>query len=207
MKFVGPAATNSHALSAPPPDKPRSVPRRHRRRSPLERKARYLAARFAKAFGIALAFVVRALQYSNVRGFHTAWPSLPSFASADAGSKVPLQRSQFTVTDGDAIRLIGAAKGFNAQALSQGTRSRRISGIARSAPYGVGGFRKARTEDGPLFMSTRDRGHRSLQLWAKLRVAVRRWPRRRRRVDCGGAGRAVRLWLDKLPADSSRVIA
>lgn len=109
-EIVGPAPPSAYAQSPPPSDKWPS-PRRRRWRSPLEREARYLAARFARTLGIAAAFIVGALLYSHVKDFHFAWPSPPSFASADAGSRVPLQRSQFTVTDGDTIRLIGAAKG------------------------------------------------------------------------------------------------
>jgi endonuclease YncB( thermonuclease family) len=110
-EIVGPAPPGNHAPSPSLPGKPKASLQRRRWRSPLEREAKYLAARFARTFGIALAFVVGALLYSYVKDSQLAWPNPPSFASADAGSRVPLQRSQFTITDGDTIRLIGAAKG------------------------------------------------------------------------------------------------
>lgn len=71
-----------------------------------------MAARFTRAFGIALALVVGSLIYSHIeKGGHISWPSMPSFARSATGDRVPLARSQFTVTDGDTIRLDGAAKG------------------------------------------------------------------------------------------------
>ncbi|MEI9409910.1 thermonuclease family protein [Mesorhizobium salmacidum] len=36
---------------------------------------------------------------------------MPSFARSETGGRVPLARSQFTITDGDTIRLDGTAKG------------------------------------------------------------------------------------------------
>ncbi|CDX57952.1 putative transmembrane protein [Mesorhizobium plurifarium] len=110
-EIVGPAPPSAYAQSLPPSDKSRSSPRWRRWRSPLEREARYLVVRLARTCGITVAIIIGALLYSHVKDSHFAWPSLPSFASADGGSRVPLQRSQFTVTDGDTIRLIGAAKG------------------------------------------------------------------------------------------------
>lgn len=96
------------------PDKPPSPARwrPRRRRSPLVREARYLAARFARAFGFALALVVGSLVYSYIaKGGHIAWPTMPSVARSGTGARVPLARAQFTITDGDTIRLDGAAKG------------------------------------------------------------------------------------------------
>lgn len=94
---------------------PRSTPwRPRRRRSPLAREARYLAGRFARAFGFALAVVVGGLIYSYATG-HLHIPSSSGWAfgspEADTTTATPLTRSQFTITDGDTIRLIGAAKG------------------------------------------------------------------------------------------------
>ncbi|RVD39545.1 thermonuclease family protein [Mesorhizobium sp. M4A.F.Ca.ET.020.02.1.1] len=114
-EMIGPASPSTSApwQSRPnnPPSSPRWRPRR--RRSPLAREARYLAARFARTFGIVLVLVVGSLIYSYVvKGRHITWPSMPSFAKSDAaGDTLPLARTQFTITDGDTIRLNGAAKG------------------------------------------------------------------------------------------------
>ncbi|TIO29004.1 MAG: thermonuclease family protein [Mesorhizobium sp.] len=85
--------------------------RQRRRRSPLVREARYLAGRFVTAFGIAMALVVGSLIYSYFNGPHTPYSSGRAPALPDAGSLKPLARSQFTITDGDTIRLNGVAKG------------------------------------------------------------------------------------------------
>ncbi|WP_245303367.1 thermonuclease family protein [Mesorhizobium loti] len=97
----------------PRPNKSQSPTwRPRRRRSPIVREARYLAGRFARAFGFALALVVGSLIYSYVTHPHTTSSSSdPSPALPDAGSPRPLAKSQFTITDGDTIRLSGAAKG------------------------------------------------------------------------------------------------
>lgn len=109
-EIIGSAPPGTNAPSPPQSGKFRSSSRR-RPRSLLEREARYLAARFARTLGIALAFIVGALIYSYVKESNITWPSPSAVASRDAGSRVPLTRSQFTITDGDTIRLIGAAKG------------------------------------------------------------------------------------------------
>ncbi|WP_292351597.1 thermonuclease family protein [Mesorhizobium sp.] len=71
-----------------------------------------MAARFTRAFGIALALVVGSLIYSHIgKGGHIPLPSMPSFARSATGDRVALTGSQFTITDGDTIRLDGAAKG------------------------------------------------------------------------------------------------
>lgn len=75
------------------------------------REARYLAGRFARAFGFALALVVGSLIYSHFNNPHATFSSGPAPALPDAGSLRPLARGQFTITDGDTIRLNGAAKG------------------------------------------------------------------------------------------------
>ncbi|WP_287352703.1 thermonuclease family protein [Mesorhizobium sp.] len=99
----------------PPQSRPSSsrLPRwrRQRRRSPLVREVRYLAGRFARAFGFALALVVGSVIYSYVDSSYTTSPSSPALALPDAGNLKPLARGQFTITDGDTIRLNGAAKG------------------------------------------------------------------------------------------------
>ncbi|MGX5842880.1 thermonuclease family protein [Mesorhizobium sp. ArgA1] len=109
--------------SAPPTTSEPRPPRQHgpsssahwrsrRSRSPLAREARYLGARFTRAFGFTLALIVGSLIYSYVeKGGHISWPTMPSFARSSTGDRMPLARSQFTVTDGDTIRLDGAAKG------------------------------------------------------------------------------------------------
>lgn len=79
---------------------------------PTRSRARYLAARFARTFGIVLALVVGSLIYSLVvKGGHVTWPTMPSFARTGTGDRVPLARSQFSITDGDTIRLDGSSKG------------------------------------------------------------------------------------------------
>ncbi|MER8672263.1 hypothetical protein NKH45_35325 [Mesorhizobium sp. M1156] len=69
------------------------------------------ASRFVRAFGFALALVIGSLIYSYIDSSHTASPSSPALALPDAGTLKPLARSQFTITDGDTIRLKGAPKG------------------------------------------------------------------------------------------------
>ncbi|ARP68086.1 thermonuclease family protein [Mesorhizobium sp. B2-5-9] len=103
---IGPAHPGTYK-----PPSPRWRPRRWR--NPLVREVRYLAGRFVRTFGIALALVVGSLIYSFVvKGGQITWPSMPSFARSDAaGYRVPLARTQFTVTDGDTIRLNSSAKG------------------------------------------------------------------------------------------------
>lgn len=99
----------------PPQSRPNSpqLPRwrQRRRRNPLVREARYVAGRFARAFGFALAIIIGSLIYSYVINPHTTFSSGGALALPDAGSLKPLARSQFTITDGDTIRLNGAAKG------------------------------------------------------------------------------------------------
>jgi endonuclease YncB( thermonuclease family) len=115
FEAIGYAPPISQAPPQPRSTGPRSSPwRPRRRRSRLAREARYLAGRFAKAFGFALAIVVGGLIYSYVTGArHT--PSSSGWASGSPATETttvtPLTRSQFTITDGDTIRLIGAAKG------------------------------------------------------------------------------------------------
>ncbi len=111
---IGPAPPSTNAPSQPRATKPLSSPRRqsHRWRSPLAREARYLAARFVRTFGIALAVVAGSLIYSYVvKGGHVTWPSMPSLARSGTGDRTPLTRTQFSITDGDTIRLNGTAKG------------------------------------------------------------------------------------------------
>ncbi|AGB47890.1 micrococcal nuclease-like nuclease [Mesorhizobium australicum WSM2073] len=113
-EIIGPAPPNANASPQSRSDRPPSSPRWQTRRwrSPLAREARYLAARFARTFGIALALIVGSLIYSFIiRGGHVTWPSMPSFARSGGSEWVPLARTQFTITDGDTIRLNGAAKG------------------------------------------------------------------------------------------------
>ncbi|RWM77189.1 MAG: thermonuclease family protein [Mesorhizobium sp.] len=113
FEIIGYVPPSSHAPPQPRPSRPSQLPRwrRQRRRSPLAREARYLAGRFARAFGFALALVVGSLIYSYVNNPNTTSPSSPALALPNAGSLKPLARSQFTITDGDTIRLDGAAKG------------------------------------------------------------------------------------------------
>ncbi|TPL07607.1 thermonuclease family protein [Mesorhizobium sp. B2-4-14] len=111
-EIVGPAPPMVPAPSHP--NKTQSSPRwRPRRwRSPLYREARYLAGRFARTFGVVLALIVGSLIYSYVaQGGHVRLPTLPTFAKPSAGDRVPIARTQFTITDGDTIRLDGTAKG------------------------------------------------------------------------------------------------
>ncbi|RUU12961.1 thermonuclease family protein [Mesorhizobium sp. USDA-HM6] len=113
-EVTGPAPPGTYPPSRSRPSKPPSSRhwRPRRSRSPFAREARYLAARFTRAFGFALAVVVGSLIYSYVeKGGHISWPTMPSFARSGTGHRVPLARTQFTITDGDTIRLDGAAKG------------------------------------------------------------------------------------------------
>ncbi|WP_192255053.1 thermonuclease family protein [Mesorhizobium silamurunense] len=111
-ELVGPAPPITYAPSQTRPTPTSPYWRQRRRRSPLAREARYLASRFVRAFGFALALVIGSLIYSYVvKGGHINWPSMPSFARSGGGDRVPLARTQFTITDGDTIRLDGAAKG------------------------------------------------------------------------------------------------
>lgn len=110
------------AIGYAPPSSPPPQPRPNksqswrprRRRSPVVREVRYLAGRFARAFGFAAALIVGSLIYSYVTG-HLHIPSSSGWAfgspEADTTTAMPLKRSQFTITDGDTIRLIGAANG------------------------------------------------------------------------------------------------
>jgi micrococcal nuclease len=101
-EIMGPAPPRTYAPSQSRQNKPPSSPRwRARRwRGPVAREARYLAAR------------VGSLLYSLVvKGVHVTWPSMPSFARSTGGERVSLARSQFSITDGDTIRLDGSAKG------------------------------------------------------------------------------------------------
>ncbi|MES0006094.1 thermonuclease family protein [Mesorhizobium sp. M0062] len=112
IEAIGYFPPSSPAPPLPRPNKSQSPTwRPRRRRSPVVREARYLAGRFARAFGFALALVVGSLIYSYVTDPHTAFSSAPGPALPDAGSLKPLARNQFTITDGDTIRLNGAAKG------------------------------------------------------------------------------------------------
>lgn len=107
---AAPPSTYSPSQSSPNRMITHRLPRRWR--SPLEREARYLAARFARTFGFALALVAGSLIYSFIAaGGHVTWSSAPSFVRPSEDDRVPLARSQFTVTDGDTIRLAGSAKG------------------------------------------------------------------------------------------------
>lgn len=113
-EIIGPVPPSTYAPSQYRPNKPPSSPRWRpsRWRNPLAREARYLAGRFARTFGMVLALVVGSLIYSFViKGGHFTWPSMPSFARSGEGDRVPLVRSQFSITDGDTIRLDGTAKG------------------------------------------------------------------------------------------------
>ncbi|WP_353843350.1 thermonuclease family protein [Mesorhizobium sp.] len=58
-----------------------------------------------------LALAVASLIYSYVNDPHTTPSSSRALALPGAGTLKPLARSQFTITDGDTIRLNGAAKG------------------------------------------------------------------------------------------------
>lgn len=112
FEAIGHVPPSSPASPQPRPNKSQSSRwRPRRRRSPIAREARYLARRFARAFGFALALVVGSLIYSYVTHPHTTFSSGPAPVLPDAGSLRPLARSQFTITDGDTIRLSGAAKG------------------------------------------------------------------------------------------------
>ncbi|SJM34035.1 thermonuclease family protein [Mesorhizobium delmotii] len=112
FEVIGYAPPSSQA---PPQSRPNSSQsprwRQRRRRSPIVREVRYLAGRFVTAFGMMLALVVASLIYSYVNNPNTTSPSSPALALPNAGSLKPLARSQFTITDGDTIRLNGAAKG------------------------------------------------------------------------------------------------
>lgn len=113
-EIIGPGPPNTHASPQSRPNKSSSSPpwRPRRWRSPLEREARYLARRFARTFGIVLALAVGSLIYSFVvSDRHITWPSMPSLARSGTGDRVPLATSQFSITDGDTIRLNGSAKG------------------------------------------------------------------------------------------------
>ncbi|RWN44689.1 MAG: thermonuclease family protein [Mesorhizobium sp.] len=113
-EIIGPAPPSTDPPSQYRPNKPPSSPRWRpsRWRSPFAREARYLAARFARTFGIVLALVIGSLIYSFVvKNGHVTWPRMPSFARSGDGGRVPLLRSQFSITDGDTIRLDGTAKG------------------------------------------------------------------------------------------------
>ncbi|RWL50123.1 MAG: thermonuclease family protein [Mesorhizobium sp.] len=110
---IGPVPSGTKTLAQSRAQQSLSAPcwRIRRWRGPVGREARYLAARFARAFGFALALVVGSLIYSYVvKSGHDIWPSIPSFGKSE--DRMPLARTQFTVTDGDTIRLDGAAKGI-----------------------------------------------------------------------------------------------
>lgn len=109
-EIIGPAPPSTHVPSQTRQNKIQSW-RSRRWRSPLEREARYLGRRFARTFGVVLALLVGSLIYSHFDGSHVRWPSIPSLATPDGESTVPLARTQFTITDGDTIRLDGSAKG------------------------------------------------------------------------------------------------
>ncbi|TPK49601.1 thermonuclease family protein [Mesorhizobium sp. B2-5-4] len=107
---IGSVPPSTYAPSQSRPNRPLTRPRRWR--GSVGREARYLAARFTRTFGIALALVLGSLLYSYVvKGAHLTWPSVPSFARSAGEERVPLSRSQFSITDGDTIRLDGHAKG------------------------------------------------------------------------------------------------
>lgn len=113
-ELLGPAPPITYAPSPTRPNRPPPSPywQQRRRRSPWAREASYLASRFVRTFGFALALVIGSLIYSYVlKGGHVTWPSMPSFARSGGGDRVPLARTQFTITDGDTIRLDGAVKG------------------------------------------------------------------------------------------------
>lgn len=68
FEALGYVPPNSLAPPPPRPNRSQSPPwQQHRRRSPVVREARYLAGRFARAFGFALALVVGSLIYSDVK--------------------------------------------------------------------------------------------------------------------------------------------
>ncbi|WP_287214750.1 thermonuclease family protein [Mesorhizobium sp.] len=109
---IGYVPPSNHAPPQPRPNSSQSPRwRQRRRRNPLVREIRYLAGRFVRAFGFALALVVGSLIYSYVDSSHTTPPSSPALALPSAGTLKRLARSQFTITDGDTIRLKGAPKG------------------------------------------------------------------------------------------------
>lgn len=112
FEVIGYAPPSSHASPQPRPSRSSQLPRwRRRRRSPLAREVRYLAGRFVTAFGMMLALIVASLIYSYVNDPHTTPSSSRALALPDAGGLKQLARSQFTISDGDTIRLNGAAKG------------------------------------------------------------------------------------------------
>lgn len=112
FEAIGYVPPSNHAPPQPRPNRSQSPRwRQRRRRNPLVREVRYLAGRFARAFGFALAIVVGSLIYSCVNNPHTAFSSGGAPALSDAAILKPLARNQFTITGGDTIRLNGAAKG------------------------------------------------------------------------------------------------
>lgn len=109
FEALGYVPPNSLAPPPPRPNRSQSPPwQQHRRRSPVVREARYLAGRFARAFGFALVLVVGSLIYSDVKEPQTTSSSGRALLP-DGGSLKPLARSQFTITDGDTIGLNRAA--------------------------------------------------------------------------------------------------
>ncbi|RUU25160.1 thermonuclease family protein [Mesorhizobium sp. M6A.T.Ca.TU.002.02.2.1] len=113
FEVIGYVPPGSPAPPQPRPSRFSQLPRwrQRRRRNPLMREVRYLAGRFVTAFGMMLALVVASLIYSFVNNPHTTPSSSRALALPDTGTLKPLARSQFTITDGDTIRLNGAAKG------------------------------------------------------------------------------------------------
>ncbi|AMX97126.1 thermonuclease family protein [Mesorhizobium sp. M7A.F.Ca.US.014.04.1.1] len=113
-EIIGSAPSSNFERSQTAPYRPTSSPHWEPRRpgSRVAREVRYLAARFTRAFGFALALIVGSLIYSYVeKGEHISWPTMPSFARSGTGDRAPLASSQFTITDGDTIRLNGSDKG------------------------------------------------------------------------------------------------
>ncbi|TIX15100.1 MAG: thermonuclease family protein [Mesorhizobium sp.] len=110
-----PAAPSAHyepSRSLPHRPAPPQQWRPRRPRNLLEREARFFARRFTRTFGMALALIVVGLVFSLIdKGGQLTWPNMPSLARSGTGDRVPLARSQFTITDGDTIRLDGTPKG------------------------------------------------------------------------------------------------
>lgn len=97
--------------SARPRVQERSRPWSRRRRGPLEREARYFANRHIRTFGFALVLLVGSFIYSQVKHWPTYGTSDLASVVSDSLTPRPLARSEFTVTDGDTIRLKGREKG------------------------------------------------------------------------------------------------
>ena len=64
-----------------------------------------------QTFAFALALIIGSLTYSFVKEVPSSVSGDPAYALSDTGTKRQLARNQFTITDGDTIRLNGRAKG------------------------------------------------------------------------------------------------